>query len=69
MEIINRAMDCLSKAEVNDTYTLALMHYAFVLSGSNNEKKNALREKLMDRVIRDGKKQYKMPYIINWKNY
>ncbi|CAI9724160.1 alpha-2-macroglobulin-like isoform X2 [Octopus vulgaris] len=58
MDIINNAMACLSKAEVNDTYTLALMHYAFVLSGSNDEKKNALREELMNRVIRDDGNMY-----------
>ncbi|XP_014770566.1 pregnancy zone protein [Octopus bimaculoides] len=58
MDLINNAMACLSKAEVNDTYTLALMHYAFVLSGSNEEKKNALREELMNRVIRDDGNMY-----------
>ncbi|GAB1609825.1 pregnancy zone protein-like [Argonauta hians] len=57
-ETIHNAMKCLSKAEINDTYTLALVHYAYVLYGKDVEKKEDLRKELITRVVRDDGDMY-----------
>lgn len=49
--VIKDAMKCLTNADVDDTYTLALMNYAFALYGVESEKRTAVREKLMSRAI------------------
>ena len=48
-------MKCLTNADVNDTYTLALMNYAFSLYGVESEMRTSVKKKLISRAIEHGK--------------